>query len=111
MKSYVVSLALGLLVGVIYALFQVRSPAPPVIALVGLLGILLGEQIPPLVRSLVAPQATATSGPTSWLHHQVKPHVFGELPKCLPATASTATTTTADAASPAAASSKEPRNG
>jgi xanthosine utilization system XapX-like protein len=22
---------------------------------------------------------------TSWLHHQVKPHVFGELPKCLPA--------------------------
>ena len=107
MKSYVVSLALGLLVGVIYALFQVRSPAPPVIALVGLLGILLGEQIPPLVRSLVAPQSAATS----WLHHQVKPHVFGELPKCLPATASTATTTTADAASPAAASSKEPRNG
>ena len=35
MKPYVVSLALGLLVGVIYALFQVRSPAPPLIALVG----------------------------------------------------------------------------
>ncbi|QNK71216.1 DUF1427 family protein [Variovorax sp. PAMC26660] len=97
MKSYVVSLALGLLVGVIYALFQVRSPAPPVIALVGLLGILLGEQIPPLVKSLVGPQAAATS----WLQHQVKPHVFGELPKCLPGT------TTADATS----SSKEPRNG
>lgn len=78
MKTYVVSLALGLLVGVIYALFQVRSPAPPVIALVGLLGILLGEQIPPLIKSFIAPPATATS----WLHHQVKPHVFGELPKC-----------------------------
>ena len=37
MKPYVLSLALGLLVGVIYALFQVRSPAPPVIALVGLI--------------------------------------------------------------------------
>jgi XapX domain-containing protein len=51
MKPYVLSLALGLLVGVIYALFRVRSPAPPVIALVGLLGILLGEQIPPLIKS------------------------------------------------------------
>ncbi|MDH6170829.1 XapX domain-containing protein [Variovorax boronicumulans] len=78
MKPYILSLALGLLVGVIYALFQVRSPAPPVIALVGLLGILLGEQIPPLVKSVIRPQATATS----WLHQQVKPHVFGELPQC-----------------------------
>jgi XapX domain-containing protein len=78
MKPYVLSLALGLLVGVIYALFQVRSPAPPVIALVGLLGILLGEQIPPLIKSVIKPQAAATS----WLQHQVKPHVFGELPQC-----------------------------
>jgi len=77
MKTYVVSLALGLLVGVIYALFQVRSPAPPVIALVGLLGILLGEQIPPLVRQVFDRPAA-----TSWLHDQVKPHVFGALPTC-----------------------------
>ena len=77
MKPYVLSLAVGLLVGVIYALFNVRSPAPPVIALVGLLGILAGEQIPPLVRHLLAttPQAT------SWLHQQVKPHMFGALPQ------------------------------
>lgn len=78
MKPYVLSLALGLLVGVIYALFQVRSPAPPVIALVGLLGILLGEQIPPLIKSWIKPDAVAVS----WLQHQVKPHVFGELPQC-----------------------------
>jgi XapX domain-containing protein len=78
MKPYVVSLALGLLVGVIYALFQVRSPAPPVIALVGLLGILLGEQIPPLVKQVFLRETASTS----WLHHQVKPHMFGELPKC-----------------------------
>ncbi len=83
MKPYVLSLALGLLVGVIYALFQVRSPAPPVIALVGLLGILLGEQIPPLIKAVLRPDAVATS----WLHHQVKPHVFGELPQCTKADA------------------------
>ncbi|MCR5868188.1 XapX domain-containing protein [Aquincola sp. J276] len=80
MKPYLLSVALGLLVGVIYALFQVRSPAPPVIALVGLLGILVGEQIPPLVKQWMARPAVATS----WLHHQVKPHMFGELPTCAP---------------------------
>jgi len=80
MKPYVLSLAVGLLVGVIYALFNVRSPAPPVIALVGLLGILAGEQIPPLVRQML----NMTPAATSWLHQQVKPHMFGELPKCDP---------------------------
>lgn len=78
MKPYIVSAALGLLVGVIYALFNVRSPAPPVIALVGLLGILVGEQIPPLVKQVFKAETRATS----WLHQQVKPHMFGELPKC-----------------------------
>ena len=79
MKPYLLSAAVGLLVGVVYALFQVRSPAPPVIALVGLLGILAGEQIPPLVTKWFKPEATSTS----WLQHQVKPHMFGELPKCV----------------------------
>ncbi|SEM16729.1 XapX domain-containing protein [Bosea lupini] len=75
MKIYLLSLGAGLLVGVIYALINVRSPAPPVVALVGLLGILVGEQLPPLVRSLWA-KAPANQ---SW-EHQVKPHVFGHLP-------------------------------
>jgi len=78
MKPYVVSLALGILVGVIYALFSVRSPAPPIIALVGLLGILAGEQLPPLVKRLFDRNPTTVS----WLQHQVKPHMFGELPQC-----------------------------
>ena len=78
MKPYLLSLAVGVLVGVIYALVQVRSPAPPVIALVGLLGILVGEQIPPLIRGWIRPDAVSTS----WLQHQVKPHVFGKLPQC-----------------------------
>jgi len=77
MKPYLVSLALGLLVGIIYALFQVRSPAPPVIALVGLLGILIGEQVPPLVKHVWAREPLAVS----WIGKQVKPHVFGHLPR------------------------------
>ena len=44
MTDSLVSLLMGLVVGVAYGLVQVRSPAPPRIALVGLLGILLGEQ-------------------------------------------------------------------
>jgi XapX domain-containing protein len=45
MRVYLLSLGAGLLVGVIYSLLNVRSPAPPVVALVGLLGMLIGEQI------------------------------------------------------------------
>ena len=80
MKPYILSLAVGLLVGMIYALLGVRSPAPPVIALAGLLGILAREQIPPLVRHLFQREAD-THG---WLQHQVRPHMFGKLPECAP---------------------------
>ena len=76
MKAYLLSALVGMLVGIIYGLFNVRSPAPPVIALVGLLGILAGEQLPPLAKSLWKPEQT------SWLKQQVKPHMFGELPRC-----------------------------
>ena len=48
MKIYLLSLGAGLLVGVVYSLLQVRSPAPPLVALIGLLGILVGEQIVPV---------------------------------------------------------------
>jgi XapX domain-containing protein len=43
MASYLVSLLMGLAVGVAYGLVHVRSPAPPAIALLGLLGMLAGE--------------------------------------------------------------------
>jgi XapX domain-containing protein len=52
MKIYLISLGAGLLVGVIYSLLGVRSPAPPIVALVGLAGILLGEQIVPIAKRL-----------------------------------------------------------
>lgn len=77
MKPYLLSLAVGILVGVIYSLVHVRSPAPPVIALVGLLGILVGEQIPPLVKQVVSRQVNGAA----WLGQQVKPHCFGQLPQ------------------------------
>jgi XapX domain-containing protein len=44
MSGYLVSLLMGLAVGAAYGLVQVRSPAPPMIALVGLFGMVLGEQ-------------------------------------------------------------------
>jgi XapX domain-containing protein len=75
MKVYLVSLGAGLLVGLIYGLLQVRSPAPPVIALIGLLGILAGEQVPTVVKHLW----NATPVQNSWVQ-KVKPHMFGALP-------------------------------
>jgi XapX domain-containing protein len=53
MRSYLASLVLGVAVGVVYGLVKVRSPAPPAIALLGLLGMLAGEQAVSLVKSHV----------------------------------------------------------
>lgn len=77
MKLYLMSLGAGVLVGIIYALIAVCSPAPPVIALIGLFGMLLGEQIPPLVKGYLQQKPAGHS----WLHHQVCPHMFGHLPR------------------------------
>ncbi len=76
MKPYLLSLAAGLLVGIIYALINVKSPAPPAIALIGLLGILIGEQIPPLVHHALAKSPVAAA----WTNQSI-PHVFGRLSK------------------------------
>lgn len=73
MKMYLLSLGAGLLVGVIYSLLNVRSPAPPVIALVGLLGILVGEQAVPLVKRLMSGNPVNIS----WFNSHCIPHVFG----------------------------------
>lgn len=45
MKVLLISFVVGLGVGVLYGLVRVKSPAPPIVALVGLLGMVLGEQI------------------------------------------------------------------
>jgi len=62
MRPFLISLAVGLAVGIFYGLIKVRSPAPPAIALLGLLGMLAGEQVAPMVRSCVA-RWEARNGP------------------------------------------------
>lgn len=76
MKMYLVALGAGLLVGVIYGLLNVRSPAPPVIALLGLLGMLAGEQVVPLAKRLLSGEPVTVG----WVKQECVPHVFGELP-------------------------------
>jgi len=75
-KIYLVSLAAGVLIGSIYGVLNVRSPAPPLVALLGLLGILLGEQLPPLLKHTFSAQGSVAT----WTRQHLKPHVFGELP-------------------------------
>ena len=76
MRTYLVSLGAGLLVGIVYSLLSVRSPAPPVVALVGLLGILVGEQIIPLAKRMLDGSHLAAA----WRQSQCAPHIFGMLP-------------------------------
>lgn len=77
MKVYLLSLGAGLLVGVVYSLLQVRSPAPPVVALIGLLGILVGEQVVPLARKLFTGEAFSVSMAVE----DCREHLFGRLPE------------------------------
>jgi len=55
MMNWLISLVLGVGVGIVYGLLGVRSPAPPVVALVGLLGMLGGEQLATLGRHYFMP--------------------------------------------------------
>ncbi len=76
MRVYLLSLGAGLLVGIIYSLLNVRSPAPPVVALVGLLGILVGEQIIPVAKHMVAGSHLTAA----WRQAHCTSHIFGLLP-------------------------------
>lgn len=76
MKLYVFSLGAGVLVGIIYSLLSVRSPAPPLVALIGLLGMLIGEQVIPVGKQLF--EGTAFN--TACAKTQATEHVLGQLP-------------------------------
>lgn len=80
MKIYLVSLATGVLVGLIYALLQVRSPAPPAIALVGLLGILIGEQAVPIAKRMLGKEPVTAA----WLRSECVAQITGVPPKAAP---------------------------
>jgi XapX domain-containing protein len=75
-KTYVISLGAGVLVGVIYSLLAVRSPAPPVVALVGLAGMLIGEQIIPAGREVLSGMPIVRA----WQVSGCSEHIFGALP-------------------------------
>lgn len=75
MKPYLLSMGAGLLVGVVYSLLNVRSPAPPAIALLGLMGILLGEQALPLAKRLFVGHDVV-----AFLQTECAPRVLGAPP-------------------------------
>ena len=70
---YLVSLGAGILAGVVYGLINVRSPAPPAIALIGLLGMLIGEQVVPVAKRMIdgAPITKA------WFASECQPRITG----------------------------------
>jgi XapX domain-containing protein len=72
MKMYLLSLGAGILVGVVNSLLNVRSPAPPLVALVGL----LGEQVFPVARQMFVGSVLAVA----WRESHCTNHVFGSLP-------------------------------
>jgi XapX domain-containing protein len=72
-KVYLVSLLAGALAGVLYGLLGVRSPAPPVVALVGLLGLLVGEQVVTLGKRVVKGEPITRA----WLAQDCAPQVTG----------------------------------
>jgi XapX domain-containing protein len=57
MTGYLVSLFMGLAVGAAYGLVHVRSPAPPMIALVGLFGMVLGQRAVDMAKRHFVPRA------------------------------------------------------
>ena len=81
MNVYVVSLLAGVLAGALYGLLGVRSPAPPVVALVGLLGLLVGEQIVTLGKRLVRGESVTRA----WLAHECAPQITGVPTSATPA--------------------------
>jgi XapX domain-containing protein len=73
---YLISLGAGILAGLLYGLINVRSPAPPAIALIGLLGMLVGEQIVPVAKRMIdgAPLTKA------WFASECQPKITGVPP-------------------------------
>ena len=73
MKVYLLSVAAGLAVGVIYALLHVKSPAPPAVALLGLLGIATGEQLGTLALRLLNGEHVSVA----WFKQSCVPKITG----------------------------------
>lgn len=75
MKVYLASFAAGLLMGLIYYGMGVASPAPPAVALTGLLGMLIGGQIIPIAKRLLDKQFSL-----GWFRDECAPNITGVPP-------------------------------
>lgn len=76
MTNHLLSLGIGFAVGIAYGVLGVRSPAPPVIALLGLLGMLVGEQVAPIAKRWLAGERLTLGA----IHADCAEHLFGALP-------------------------------
>ncbi|WDZ95885.1 DUF1427 family protein [Herbaspirillum sp. WKF16] len=76
MKPYLISLLMGAVAGALYYALQVQSPAPPIIALLGLLGMLIGEQLVPIVRRKLAGEPLTAA----WFRRECVPKITGAPP-------------------------------
>ena len=76
MKAWIISLVCGVLAGVIYPLLNVHSPAPPVVALLGLFGMLVGEQLIPVGRRILNREPLTLA----WFRHECVPKISGPAP-------------------------------
>lgn len=76
MRAWIISLVCGVVAGVIYALLDVHSPAPPVVALLGLFGMLVGEQLIPVGRRLLSREPFTLA----WFRHECVPKISGTAP-------------------------------
>ena len=61
MKVLFLSFVVGLGVGILYGLIRVKSPAPPIVALLGLLGMVIGEQFGTWIHTKKLDVSRATS--------------------------------------------------
>jgi XapX domain-containing protein len=76
LKPYILSALAGILAGVVYHLIGVQSPAPPAIALMGLLGMLAGEQSLPLAKRM----SSGLKLGVAWREAKCREPMFGPLP-------------------------------
>ncbi|MDG9719030.1 DUF1427 family protein [Streptomyces sp. DH24] len=63
-RAAAVSFAAGLLMGVLYWTLDVPSPAPPLVGLAGLLGIVIGERVGTRGRDRLAAARTSGKDPS-----------------------------------------------
>mgnify|MGYP004708088729 FL=1 len=78
MSPLLISLGAGALAGLIYALLKVRSPAPPAVALIGLLGMVIGSALGgKLLHQDTA--ALTPAGVTLPVVADSRPHALGQV--------------------------------